>query len=31
MGGDAGFHREVCIDQLRFSEDGRIVEVVPTL
>jgi arabinoxylan arabinofuranohydrolase len=31
MGGQAGFHREVCIDRMMFSEDGRIVEVVPTL
>jgi len=31
IGGDAGFHREVCIDRMRFSDDGRIVEVVPTL
>jgi beta-xylosidase len=31
MGGDAGFHREVCIDRMRFSDDGRIMEVVPTL
>lgn len=31
MGGEAGFHREVCIDRMKFSEDGSIVEVVPTL
>lgn len=30
MGGDAGFHREVCIDKLEFSPDGSIRPVVPT-
>lgn len=31
MGGDAGFNREVCIDQLQFNEDGSIIEVIPTV
>ena len=31
MGGDAGFHREVSIDSLKFNEDGSIIEVKPTL
>jgi arabinoxylan arabinofuranohydrolase len=30
MGGDAGFHREVCIDKLEFNADGSIKPVVPT-
>ncbi|MGI4739383.1 MAG: family 43 glycosylhydrolase [Janthinobacterium lividum] len=30
MGGDAGFHREVCIDKLEFNADGSIRPVVPT-
>jgi len=30
MGGDAGFHREVCIDKLLFNPDGSIRPVVPT-
>ena len=30
MGGDAGFHREVCIDKLEFNPDGSIRPVVPT-
>lgn len=30
MGGEAGFHREVCIDRMGFSDDGRIIEVIPT-
>ncbi|QKG55312.1 family 43 glycosylhydrolase [Hymenobacter sp. BRD128] len=30
MGGDAGFHREVCIDKLAFNPDGRIQPVKPT-
>lgn len=31
MGGDAGFHREVCIDKLTFDKDGNIIVVQPTL
>ncbi len=31
MGGDAGFHREVCIDKLAFDADGKIIRVEPTL
>ncbi|WP_423738497.1 family 43 glycosylhydrolase [Christiangramia crocea] len=31
MGRAAGFHREVAIDKLEFSEDGSIIEVEPTL
>jgi len=31
MGQNAGFHREVCIDELKFDEDGAIIPVVPTL
>ncbi len=31
MGRAGGFHREVCIDKLEFDEDGRIIEVKPTL
>lgn len=30
MGGDAGFHREVCIDKLNFNADGSIQKVTPT-
>ncbi len=30
MGGDAGFHRETCIDRMEFDEDGRILRVQPT-
>jgi hypothetical protein len=30
MGQSAGYHREVCIDKLEFSEDGRIRQVSPT-
>ncbi|SNR94928.1 family 43 glycosylhydrolase [Hymenobacter mucosus] len=30
MGGDAGFHREVCIDKLEFNADGSIKPVKPT-
>ncbi len=26
-----GYHREVCIDKLEFAEDGRIIQVKPTL
>lgn len=31
MGDSAGFHREVCIDTLKFDENGYIIEVIPTL
>ncbi|GLB50361.1 family 43 glycosylhydrolase [Neptunitalea lumnitzerae] len=31
MGSRAGFHREVCIDTLKFDENGYIIEVIPTL
>jgi arabinoxylan arabinofuranohydrolase len=31
MGGNAGFHREVCIDIMEFNIDGSIKVVVPTL
>lgn len=31
MGGDAGFHREVCMDKMQFDEQGYIVPVKPTL
>ncbi|KJD34689.1 beta-xylosidase [Tamlana nanhaiensis] len=31
MGGDAGFHREVCIDKMEFNEDGSIKPVTPTV
>jgi len=30
MGQAAGYNRELCIDKLEFSEDGRIKEVIPT-
>ncbi|RYD93612.1 MAG: glycoside hydrolase, partial [Sphingobacteriales bacterium] len=30
MGDAAGFHREVCIDKLEFTPDGKIKQVVPT-
>jgi len=30
MGGEAGFHREVCLDKLEFNADGSIRPVVPT-
>ena len=30
MGDAAGFHREVCIDNLEFNADGTIKQVVPT-
>ncbi len=29
--GAGGFHREVCIDEMKFNEDGTIIQVVPTL
>lgn len=31
MGEAAGYHREVCIDRLKFNADGSIVRVNPTL
>ena len=31
MGGEAGFHREVCIAKLEFDPDGSIEPVLPTL
>lgn len=31
MGDAAGFHREVCIDELKFDEAGNILETIPTL
>ena len=31
MGRDAGFHREVCIDPLRFNTDGTIIQTIPSL
>lgn len=31
MGRAAGYHREVCIDNLAFHEDGKIKKVVPSL
>ncbi|MCU4677203.1 family 43 glycosylhydrolase [Catenovulum sp. 2E275] len=31
MGGDAGFHREVCIDKLNFNTDGSINQTKPSL
>ena len=30
MGRAAGYHREVCIDQMEFDDDGRIIRVEPT-
>jgi hypothetical protein len=30
MGGDAGFHHEVCIDKLKFNADGSSKPVKPT-
>jgi len=30
LNNDPGVHREVCIDQLEFNEDGTIQQVVPT-
>ncbi|MCD7973456.1 MAG: family 43 glycosylhydrolase [Candidatus Azobacteroides sp.] len=29
LGEAAGFHREVCMDKLEFTEDGRIKKVIP--
>ncbi|MFV0289553.1 MAG: family 43 glycosylhydrolase [Mangrovibacterium sp.] len=31
MGRSGGYHREICMDKLEFSEDGTIKEVYPTL
>ncbi|TCO08840.1 family 43 glycosylhydrolase [Natronoflexus pectinivorans] len=31
MGGNAGFHRETCIDRMTFDENGYIIRVQPTL
>jgi arabinoxylan arabinofuranohydrolase len=31
MGEAAGYHREVCIDRLKFNSDGTIQRVIPTL
>lgn len=31
MGRAGGYHREVCIDRLQFSDDGAILEVQPTV
>ncbi len=31
MGYRAGFHREVCIDKMKFDADGNIIEVKATL
>ncbi len=31
MGSAAGYYREVCMDSLRFDEDGNILKVKPTL
>ncbi len=31
MGSSAGFHRETCIDRLKFDDSGRITRVQPTL
>ncbi|MCV9387371.1 family 43 glycosylhydrolase [Reichenbachiella ulvae] len=31
MGRSAGYHREVCIDELKFDEEGAIIQVTPTL
>jgi hypothetical protein len=30
MGSAAGFHREVCIDEMKFNADGTIIQVKPT-
>ena len=30
MGRDAGWYRQVCIDELKFAEDGSIIQVKPT-
>ena len=31
MGRSGGFHREVCIDQFEFTENGEVIQVKPTL
>jgi beta-xylosidase len=31
MGRSAGFHREVCIDRLKFDDNGAVLPVHPTL
>jgi arabinoxylan arabinofuranohydrolase len=31
MGNAAGFHRETCIDQMTFDEEGNIQRITPTL
>jgi hypothetical protein len=31
MGDAAGYNREVCMDELKFNDDGSIQQVVPTL
>lgn len=31
MGRNAGYHREVCIDEMEFDTDGNIKQVEPTL
>ena len=31
MGRAAGYHREVCIDKLTFDEEGKIIQVTPTV
>ncbi len=31
MGRSAGYHRETCIDKLRFDESGKIIQAQPTL
>ncbi|WP_209405042.1 family 43 glycosylhydrolase [Pseudozobellia sp. WGM2] len=31
MGSPAGFHREVCIDELEFNADGSMKKIKPTL
>ena len=31
MGEAAGYHREVCIDKMKFNKDGSIIQVIPTI
>lgn len=31
MGDPAGYNREVCMDELKFNDDGSIIQVIPTL
>lgn len=31
MGDAAGYHREVCIDKLKFNDKGEILPIIPTL